>query len=398
MKKLLIASAALAMVAGTAQAQSSVQVYGLMDLGYGQTKSSVSGDTNAANNGDVKRTNSGNGVGALSTSRLGFQGSEDLGGGTKANFRLEYGLTDAGVGGNTLAARESWVSLSDAKLGELKLGRQATLSHGIIAGFSAGFANNTAGAIYSPISAATGVNPNPAGVRPHIVFADRAITYVAPKIGNLTVGVSYGKDKTDNTIGTDTMTSTDFTDLSARYTAGKLDLGASYQVVKSKNSAGFTAAQLDTAFGTVASTYNAATAASTATQAETKLTMLGASYNFGVVQPFALYTEKKAETSGSATAAANGTAAKFSATEVGVRAPLSSKVGLFASAYDGDIKYQLGTPSKDDVSGYQVGLTYAMSKRTTAYAITGKAEVEGTGTDTVKGKVTQNAVGIRHTF
>jgi hypothetical protein len=207
-----------------------------------------------------------------------------------------------------------------------------------------------------------------------------------------------GKDKTDNTIGTDTLVQSDLTDISARYTAGKLDLGASYQVIKSKNSAGFsTAALANSAFGTDADTFTAAQT-TTATQVETKTTILGASYNFGVVQPFALYTEKKAETSGSATAAANGTAAKFSATELGVRAPLSSKVGLFASAYDGDIKYQLGTASKDDVSGYQVGLTYAMSKRTTAYAITGKAEVEGTGTDTVKGKVTQNAVGIRHTF
>jgi len=34
MKKLLIATAAFAMVAGTAQAQSTVTVYGILDMGY----------------------------------------------------------------------------------------------------------------------------------------------------------------------------------------------------------------------------------------------------------------------------------------------------------------------------------------------------------------------------
>jgi predicted porin len=42
MKKLLIASAALAMVAGTAQAQSSVTVYGLIDTGYNNVENTTS--------------------------------------------------------------------------------------------------------------------------------------------------------------------------------------------------------------------------------------------------------------------------------------------------------------------------------------------------------------------
>jgi predicted porin len=72
MKKLLIASAALAMVAGTAQAQSSVTVYGLLDIGVSEVKNQ-SNDSGAAV-ATSKISNTGNGDGSLATSRLGFRG------------------------------------------------------------------------------------------------------------------------------------------------------------------------------------------------------------------------------------------------------------------------------------------------------------------------------------
>jgi predicted porin len=78
MKKSIIALAALASLtaAGTAAAQSSVTLYGRMDASIGSERVD-----------DVSTTKlySGN----LTTSRLGFRGSEDLGGGLKANFQLE---------------------------------------------------------------------------------------------------------------------------------------------------------------------------------------------------------------------------------------------------------------------------------------------------------------------
>ncbi len=117
MKKSLIALAALATVATAAQAQSSVTVYGLIDAG-------VRVDTNGAGDG-LSKTSFGSGV--LSTPRLGFKGSEDLGGGKKANFNLEMGIS-AATGANSqtstsLFDRFAWVGISDAKLGEVQLGR-----------------------------------------------------------------------------------------------------------------------------------------------------------------------------------------------------------------------------------------------------------------------------------
>ena len=70
MKKLLIASAALAMVAGTAQAQSSVTVYGVVDIAVTNTENTTT--TNAGVSSTVKQKNTGNGDGGLSTSVVGF--------------------------------------------------------------------------------------------------------------------------------------------------------------------------------------------------------------------------------------------------------------------------------------------------------------------------------------
>jgi predicted porin len=133
MKKLLIATAALAMVAGTAQAQSSVSVYGA--IGYGIEQSDVNG---------VSTTTATQGTNGLGTSVIGFRGSEDLGGGLKANFQLEGGLnTPDGTLGSTnsnttttantnqLFNRQSWVGLSSAKLGTVQFGRQNTATKDI---------------------------------------------------------------------------------------------------------------------------------------------------------------------------------------------------------------------------------------------------------------------------
>jgi len=133
MKKLLIATAALAMVAGTAQAQSSVSVYGA--IGYGIEQNDVNG---------VSTTTATQGTNGLGTSLIGLRGSEDLGGGLKANFNMEGGFNtpDGTLGSaaassssaantNQLFNRQSWVGLSSAKLGTVQFGRQATATKDI---------------------------------------------------------------------------------------------------------------------------------------------------------------------------------------------------------------------------------------------------------------------------
>jgi len=103
------------LVCGAAHAQSSVTLYGIIDQGIDYT--------NNAGHGAALRMQSGDVLG----SRFGLKGSEDLGGGLSAVFRLENGFNAAngalGQGGR-LFGRQAYVGLSSDKYGTLTLGRQ----------------------------------------------------------------------------------------------------------------------------------------------------------------------------------------------------------------------------------------------------------------------------------
>ena len=131
MKKSLIALAVLA-AAGSAYAQSSVTLFGVVDATLAFGRGSLSNKTQLTNSG-------------YNSSRLGFRGVEDLGGGMSASFWLEAALAnDDGQGGSTNSnnqasgtgaavagrqgltfARRSTVSLSGG-WGEMRLGRDYT--------------------------------------------------------------------------------------------------------------------------------------------------------------------------------------------------------------------------------------------------------------------------------
>jgi predicted porin len=124
MKKTLIALAALA-AAGASFAQSSVTLYGVADVAVGKTNKAGLGlandqfqaiASNVLNNG---------------TSRFGLKGVEDLGGGLKAGFNFEGGLSLANGAGNLsggqLFSRAANMSLMGG-FGELRAGRTLTTS------------------------------------------------------------------------------------------------------------------------------------------------------------------------------------------------------------------------------------------------------------------------------
>jgi predicted porin len=113
MKKTLLAIAALAATSG-AFAQSSVTLYGVLDASVENVR--------ASGGPSLSRIASDN----LATSRLGFKGSEDLGGGLRANFNLESAVkVDTGANGGGTSRffdRAAWVGLQGG-FGELRLGR-----------------------------------------------------------------------------------------------------------------------------------------------------------------------------------------------------------------------------------------------------------------------------------
>jgi predicted porin len=125
-------------VCGVAHAQSSVTLYGIIDEGLSYT--------NNAGHGAALKMSSGDVLG----SRFGLKGSEDLGGGLSAVFRLENGFNAAngslGQGGR-LFGRQAYVGLSSTRYGTLTLGRQYDPTSDLFSAMTA--AGNWAGNVAS---------------------------------------------------------------------------------------------------------------------------------------------------------------------------------------------------------------------------------------------------------
>lgn len=119
MKKSLLALAVLGTFAGVASAQSSVTLFGIVDLNGRSIKNGSTTQKQQVSN-------------SLNSNRLGFRGTEDLGGGMFAGFWLEGAMNnDSGegtaTGGGQNWQRRSTVSLG-GRFGEIRLGRDYTPS------------------------------------------------------------------------------------------------------------------------------------------------------------------------------------------------------------------------------------------------------------------------------
>jgi len=176
MKKSALALAVLAAFSlnTQAQAQSNVQVYGLMDAG-------VEYVTNASPNGDsMTRVVSG----GKNTSRWGFRGTEDLGGGLKAVFNLEGGiLLDTGAQDGTLFKRQANVGL-EGSFGRVVIGRSFTTTYDLVIKFDPlGFAPN-----YSWATSSNATGPSKYGMT---TAFDNLIKYTG-HTGGFTYGATIG--------------------------------------------------------------------------------------------------------------------------------------------------------------------------------------------------------------
>lgn len=179
MKKSLLALAVAAALPAFAQAQTNVSLYGSLDMSL----ESVNGDANGGVNGnsDLKVTD-----GVWSQSRIGFKGSEDLGGGARAIFQFEHRFrpdtgtqTNAGVTGTAVTGAfwqgQSWVGLGGG-FGEIKLGRMYTpIFQALLPGDTTGYSwyNNQVGL---------------AGTR---VRFGNEIEYKSPSLGGFTIYGAY---------------------------------------------------------------------------------------------------------------------------------------------------------------------------------------------------------------
>ena len=183
MKKSLIALAVMA-ASGAALAQSSVQVYGIVDAWVGSERDRwFDHDKNQSKLNEPRQTKLGSG--GISGSRFGFKGTEDLGGGLKANFLLEQGFdVDTGKGGVDADgkplqfSRQAYVGFSGG-FGEVKLGKIWTAYDDISGATNSAFDSKFSAT--AKVFASGGYNANP----------NNGLYYATPSFGGFSGALSY---------------------------------------------------------------------------------------------------------------------------------------------------------------------------------------------------------------
>jgi len=407
MKKSLLAIAAAGAFAGAAQAQSSVTVYGILDVGY----SSASFKTAAGVETKVAEVNSGN----LSTSRLGFRGVEDLGGGLKAGFVTEFGLnptspnisgssnnyystTGLTTAGSTMDNRQTFVSLEKAGIGTLKLGRQYTMVHEVVGSNTVAGANNVVGdGLYSGGNSSSAATFIAGRDNNYTIRATQALNLVSPTVAGVTVSGQFSpsaKD-VDGTAAGAGATYTNVAGARINYSGIKglsIDVAAQNTRVK-RDQATSTAAPTVMIGNSLYTITNVTALPAIATN--TVDSVIAASYDFGILKAYYGHSARTTMNEGASYATASQTVKK-TIDQFGVKGNITPAVELFASYSKGKYQATAGTQSFG-ISGYQLGGYYNLSKRTNLYAIYGAAN-QDTTTSSGAAKDSQAVAGIRHTF
>lgn len=379
--------------AGAAQAQSSVTVYGVLDVGYINQKSDGTGTT-----ATTKANNSLIGQSSETTSRLGFKGTEDLGGGTSAFFTIETGMQPSSATASTFNNRQSFVGVKKNGLGEVAIGTQYTPVFNQMAATDVGQTNNVLGSVVYPQSftstgnsgngsyeAASGAGNASNGLT---VRTTNTLTAKSAKFAGFGVGAMYTQNATASDPANAVETKNNYTGwgLQADYTWQKLYVGLAYQALKSDNTS---------PTSSLTSPAPAAwTAAGGGTNTQDNQTYAGATYDFGILKAYLQYVNRKDTSTYNTTYFA-----QRRAQQIGVRSYITPTIEGWASIGNGKLTaYGNSSPSANFI-GWQTGLNYYLSKRTNVYGIYG---VNNLASSSASSSVPVNsaamALGVRHTF
>ena len=365
MKKSLIALAVLA-ASGAAMAQSSVTLFGIVDTNVGYVD-----NANAAGDSVYGLGTSGN-----ATSRLGFRGVEDLGGGLKAGFHLEGEIFgDDGNASGFNFKRRSTVSLAGG-FGEVRLGRDYTPGYSKFISYDlfgqVGIGQFMGWSNWNGNNQTTANNNNDAnGIR-----SSNMISYYTPNFSGFTAGLGYGFDEKADTTNSKKGR---YVGGYVAYDNGPLSVALSYDESS-------------------ALTLGAITGVSPAVNGvdRNRLT-LGGSYDLNVVKLNAILQETKDDVPG-------GSERKVNAYMLGASAPVGA----------GEVKlqYALYDQKAIDSKAHQISLGYVhnLSKRTAVYGTVAymdnkdasKLNLSAKGLGTIDARAgdsqTGVQVGIRHSF
>ncbi len=325
MTKYLTAAACAALLAAAtlpAQAQSNVTVYGLLDLSVGRTQAPAGKATDGVDSGK------------MTTSYIGLQGDDDLGGGLKAIFAIEHFLrVDTGSAGrfdaDTFWARNAYVGLA-GNFGTATLGRNTTSL----------FVQTL---IFNPFGDSFGYSPSvrhyfTSGTTTGDTAWSDSVKYTSPRFGGATFSLhsALGEGNGGRNMGA-----------SVLYFAGPLAAGLAWQDVKKG-----------------------------ATTDDTSTWQLAASYDLRAAKLFAQVGSVKNDRSGK----------RDDIAELGVSVPVQTlgKVLLQWGQIDPSTGAKRSTIS--------VGYDYNLSKRTDLYAVYMNDKLHGLAAGN------NYSVGVRHRF
>jgi len=294
-KPSLLSLALLALAAaGSASGQSSVTVFGVIDVGLRHVDNAGTAVYQMSTDG-------------LQSSRLGFRGIEDLGGGLSAGFWLESAVSaDTGTANPTrFWHRRATVSLSSSDLGELRLGRDLVPTWTAMADFDP-FGTVGIGDTGRLISLPGGVDTQ--------IRDDNMVSYFIPSLGGL-----YGQLSAAPGEGVP----------GKKYIGGRAGLRSG-------------ATEVSVAYGQT-----------TVTTDDVKLGVVSGSYDFGVVKVMASAQQAKYQ------------ADKDRHAFVGAAVPVGQ--GLVRAAYTWVDGSGPGIGDRD-ARQFAIGYVHNLSKRTALYA------------------------------
>ncbi len=325
MKKSLIALAALA--ASASFAQSSVTVFGIVDAAVRVENGTVADKTSMVNSG-------------YNSSRIGFRGVEDLGGGMKATFHLEGALSnDDGNATGLNFQRRSLVGL-EGGFGKIELGREYT-PH---------FWNHTFFDPFGTNGAGTSAALNTAAGGSTTVRTNNAINYVTPNFGGFTLQLQNAQgEAASNAAAPD---AGNMTAARLAYAKGALTFALASGKTNVSNSVDITS------------------------------TNFGASYDLGVAKLMGAVLEDK---------------------KTGATTQKGSVVGLTAPLGAGTVRFAVSETKAGAAKTAKtaIGYVYGLSKRTDLYTTYANTKHSGGNSDAlagVNGKVNALEAGVKHSF
>ena len=372
MKKTLIALAALA-AAGATLAQSSVTIYGRMDLGMSQQETRIGSTPDGTVQDQFSLAGAQN---EWTGSRLGFRGTEDLGGGLRAGFVYEIGIN---------ADRDGSSGAGQTRLANLSL--------------SGGFGTVVVGTFLNSFDAIRDLSPSRSAIPGGRATewqagavterfdgrSQNAIAYVSPAFNGFTFSAGFvnNSDEIRTLAGAPAAGGFDYTGmiLGVAFTQGPLRAQFAY-------------GNLDIGFHTGLG------AGTLAAPVNTDVTnwALGLSYNFGPAVVSFVYEDSSRDMVPTGLAGRTGIAGVDHNTwQIGARFPM----GAFAPyvTFGGGERTDIttaGVRTTDDINTWQIGTTYSLSARTWVYAGIGEAQRERTGLNVRE--ETGYSIGIVHTF